>query len=58
MRKNLKDKSRWININSMNQAHAWDTASLLLDGEVLVAGGFSGAGYVIFYEKKEKKKCQ
>ena len=55
MRKNL---SRWININNINQAHAWHIASLLLDGEVLVAGGFSGAGYVIFYEKKEKKKRQ
>ena len=38
----------WSNINSMNQVRMFHTASLLRDGKLLVVGGSSDAGYVIF----------
>jgi hypothetical protein len=44
----VSDRTGWFNIKNMNQNHMWHTASLLIDGKVLVAGGSSGEGYVIF----------
>ncbi|CAF1314431.1 unnamed protein product, partial [Rotaria magnacalcarata] len=37
-------RSGWSNINSMNQVRMFHTASLLIDGKLLVAGGSDNAG--------------
>jgi hypothetical protein len=39
----------WSNINSMNQVRMFHTASLLIDGKLLAAGGSDNPEYVIFY---------